>query len=274
MPIRFSNHKDIPKLRQIMKIVFGDNDLFLDRFFQYKYKNNALVYEINNEIVSIAFLLDSLMENKPISYIYGCGTLPQYRGKGFMNEILSYAYQIRNEQNFVGLCLVPASDSLFHYYRSQGFENYFYRKKTNYLLSDFPNLKGQDLLLKPLSPNQYFELRNQEFSTPNSLQWDLKHYELVEKEYVNEKGGFFEVTENQKIVGIGFFYTHHFKTYISELLTKLTLNQIAKLFFNSLETNDIEIYTPGKEECYGMIKWNKNAHSDSQNYGYLSFALD
>jgi len=257
-----------------MKIVFGDNDLFLDHFFQYKYQNNALVCEINDEIVSIAFLLDALIENKPITYIYGCATLPQHRGKGLMNDILSFAYQNRCEQNFSGLCLVPASDSLFHFYKSLGFQNYFYRKKIIYSLSDFPNIKDSDLELHPLTPSQYFDHRNQSFSIPNSLKWDLKHYELVEKEYVVEKGGFFSITENQKIIAIGFFYTHHFKTYIPELLTGIAVNKIAKLFFNNIETNFIEIFTTGNEECYGMIKWNKNKNSNPQDFGYLSFALD
>lgn len=274
MSIRFSNHKDIPKLRQIMKIVFGDNDLFLDRFFQYKYQNNALVFEVEDEIQSIAFLLDSLYQNRPITYVYGCATLPQYRGKGIMNEILSFAYQNRIEQNYTGLCLVPASDSLFYYYRSQGFENHFYRNKPIFSLSDFPLVKSSDLSMSTLSPSQFMELKNHEFSISKSLHWDLKHFELVEKDYVIEKGGFFSITENQKIVGIGFFYTHHFKTYILELLTGKELKIVANLFFNSFETNQIEIYTPGKEECYGMMKWNKKGISDTQDYGYLSFALD
>lgn len=274
MSIRFSNHKDIPKLRQIMKIVFGDHDLFLDHFFQYKYQNNALVFEVENEILSIAFLLDSLYQNRPITYIYGCATLPEHRGKGLMNEILSYAFKNRIEQNYSGLCLVPASDSLFHYYKSLGFQNFFYRKRIHYSLVDFSTVPGTDLSIKPLSPEQYWELRNQEFFIPNALNWDLKHYKLIENEYILEQGGFFGITENQVILGIGFFYKHHFKTTILELLTGIDPKKIAKLFFNSFETNELEIYTPGNEDCYGMIKWTDNKNSDSQNYGYISFALD
>ena len=274
MSIRFSKYSDIPKLRQIMKIVFGDNDLYLDRFFLYKYKNNALVCEIDHEIVSIAFLLDALLEEKPITYIYGCATLPQYRGKGIMNEILSFAYQNRSNQNFSALCLVPASDSLFEYYKSKGFQNYFFIKNENYFLVDFSNPKKSDLLLKPLTPIQYLDLKNHIFSVANSITWDLKHYELIEKEYITEKGGFFEVIENQKRIGIGFFYTHHFKTFIPELITKIETNKIANLFFNTFETIEIEISTPGVEDCYGMIKWIKNKNFDAKNIGYLSFALD
>lgn len=274
MSIRFSNYTDIPKLRQIMKIVFGDNDLYLDHFFHFKYKNNALIYQLNEEIVGIAFLLDTLMNNKPISYVYGCATLPEYRGKGIMNEILSFAYQNKCAQKFSALCLVPASDYLFQYYRKLGFQNYFYHRQTTYSLSDLSNLKGSGLSLRPLSPSQYFTLKNQDFYLNNSLIWDVKHYELVEKEYIVEKGGFFEVIEEQKCTGIGFFYTRHFKTVIPELLTKIETFKIAKLFFNSFETNEIEISTPEKVDCYGMIKWNENQKPELHIDGYLSFALD
>lgn len=274
MSIRFSNYSDIPKLRQIMKIVFGDNDLYLDHFFHYKYKNNALIYELNEEIAGIAFILDTIMNNEPISYVYGCATLPEYRGKGIMTEILSFAYQNKCAQNFSALCLVPASDHLFKYYRKLGFRDYFYHKKTSYSLSDFSSLKVSGFSLRPLSPSQYFTLKNQDFYLNNSLIWDVKHYELVEKEYIVEKGGFFEIIENQKRIGIGFFYTHHFKTHIPELLTKIETYKVANLFFNTFETNEIEIITPEKMDCYGMIKWNENLNPNFQSTGFLSFALD
>lgn len=274
MSIRFSNHTDIPKLRHIMQVVFGDHDLFLDRFFHYKFNNNALIYEIDHKIVSVAFLLPALLDQKPITYIYGCATLPEFRGTGIMKKLLEEAYRTICNQNHIGLCLVPASKPLFQYYYGLGFQDYFFHSQSNYQLTDTLSQKSTDHYISPIHPEEYTELRNSQFSFLSQLQWDYNHFKFVQEEYISEKGGFFTINHQKTIEGIGFFYTHNFKTYIPELLTDLSHLMVAQLFFNYLESNYIEFTTPGKDTCFGLIRWNENIPSESLGVGYLAFALE
>jgi ribosomal protein S18 acetylase RimI-like enzyme len=271
--IRFSNHNDIPQIRNLMKIVFGDSDLYLDLFFKYKYNNNALVLEYKEEIVSAAFLLPAQYNGKTILYIYGCATLPQYRGVGFMKEILNFAFQHTIQQQYIGLCLVPASEKLFHYYEKLGFENHFYHKKNIFKWSEFNSTKDSDLVIETINYEHYFEIRNSFLKSKNGILWDSNHLKLVEKEYVQQKGGFFTIQNGAEITGFGFFYTSNFKTFIPELITTQNMDEIATMFFNYLETNYIEILTPENELCNGMIKWNP-AFEQKPKSGYLAFSLE
>jgi predicted N-acetyltransferase YhbS len=271
--IRFSNRSDIPQIRNLMKIVFGDSDLYLDLFLKYKYKDNCALIEENGTIISAAFLLQATFHDVPILYVYACATHPKFRGKGLMNEILHFAHQISITQNLAGICLVPASVSLFTYYHKLGFENHFYNKKYVFDLSDFKILKSNTCRLSFISSEQYLMLRTKEFKIYNALEWDKNHYDLVEKEYVKQKGGYFKIQNTNTDIGIGFLYTSHFKCFVTELITKQNMHETANCIFNTLEINTIEIITPEKETCNGMIKWNPD-FEQKQNSGYLAFSLE
>lgn len=274
MSIRFANHTDIPKLRHIMKVVFGDLDSFLDRFFNYKFKNNALVYEVDQSIVSVAFLLPAFLNFKSLTYIFGCATLPNYRGKGIMTALLDEAFQIVCQQNQLGLSLVPASEALSQYYKTLGFQNQFYHNISHFHLTDLLPHKSPLFSLQTLTPAQYADLRDSSFSVPSHLVWDVTHFQLVQEEYVIEKGNFFAIKNDEELLGIGFFYTHHFQTFIPELLTGLNPVVVAQLFFQYIETNSITIYTPGDEHCYGLMKWNPKCLDLKPQSAYLAFALE
>ena len=273
MTIRFSNHLDIPQIRTLMKIVFGDSDIYLDLFFQYKYNNNCIVLEQNQEIVSVAALLPAQYLNNSILYVYGCATHPKYRGLGFMNQLLEFAYQHAIQHHFLGLCLVPANEKLFQYYGKMGFENHFYHKKNIFDWSECNKNLKTHLSVKPISIDPYLELRNSYLSSKNGIIWDAAHLTLVEKEYSQQKGGFFTLQNGLEITGFGFYYKSNFKTFIPELITTQNGNEVASLFFNYLETNYIEITTAEKEFCNGMIKSNPEFEQKTKS-GYLSFSLE
>ena len=59
-----------------------------------------------------------VINGEKASYLYGLATLPQYRCKGYMTELIKYSLD-RNEKEYV--FLIPAEDNLLKYYERFGF---------------------------------------------------------------------------------------------------------------------------------------------------------
>ena len=274
MKIRFSTPYDIPQIRHIMSVVFGDTSLYLDLLFNLKYDNNVVVCEIDGEVVASAFLLSTHIGEQPCTYVYGCATLPPFRGKGIMKMILEYADKHICNLRQRGLFLVPATEDLSHYYKSLGYDHFFYHSEYHFELFDFKVCLEKRYSIEIIDHLEYYEFRPHFISDQHAIMWEPAHYELVIKEYARTKGGFFKILEGVTVVGIGFYYIMNYKTWIPEFLGNIYPAQVANLFFNKIETNYINIITPGKGSSFGMVKWNTEIDQPLQGSGYFAFALD
>ena len=110
-------------LRQLWKLVFGDSDAFLDRFFSLIYTPGmAWVICEEDEIVSAAYAIQ--LENAV--YIYAVATNPKCRGKGYGKAVTLAAAQGKPAY------LYPAELSLRDWYaREMGAVTVSYRPKFN-----------------------------------------------------------------------------------------------------------------------------------------------
>lgn len=107
--IKFTENKnDIIKLWQE---AFGDSEEDI-LFFINNVKNaKCLAYYDNNSIASMLYLVDSSKGK----YVYAACTLKEYRGKGYMSDLLSYC-----KNQFDAVCLIPANEGLIEYYKNRG----------------------------------------------------------------------------------------------------------------------------------------------------------
>ena len=86
----------IPDLKGIWQICFDGCKEEVELFYKTLFNiNNAVVYVVDEKPVCSLYLLDiSIMQGGsevPGCYVYAAGTLPQYRGKGYMRRLISYA---------------------------------------------------------------------------------------------------------------------------------------------------------------------------------------
>lgn len=257
-----------------MSVVFGDSSFYLDLLFKIKYNDNVVVCDIDGEIVASAFLLPTQIGQQPISYVYGCATLPFFRGKGIMKQILDYSYQHVCSLNQCGLFLVPATEDLSLYYKRLGYDHFFFHRESHFELFDFKVSLEKKFTLEKIDYQEYFDNRAQFLTGQHDILWDSAHFELVVTEYARPKGGFFKILESETLVGIGFYYMMNFKTLIPEFLGSITPSQVANLFFNKVETNEIDMVTPGNDSSFGMAKWNPTMLPTLDKKGYFAYALD
>lgn len=125
--IVFSDKSLTPTVRAIWKTVFEDSDEYIDLFFsrQYKPENTLIYFEENTPVAALQMVEYSISfygEIIPFYYLVGLSTLPEYRGKGYMGELIERAHKVMLKRQIPLSILVPAEESLFAYYERFGYQ--------------------------------------------------------------------------------------------------------------------------------------------------------
>ena len=116
-----SKEKYIPSLLDLWKKVFGDSEEYIRLFFDKAYFDSECFAVIEEDKVISAFYLlkCSIKFNGEVycgRYLYAAATLPDYRGKGLMSELINEALKYCESHNLDFIALVPADDGLYDYY--------------------------------------------------------------------------------------------------------------------------------------------------------------
>lgn len=140
--IEFANDSTAPLVREMWKTCFNDSDEFLDIIFRYKYRHeNTLIYFENNVAVSslqmLPYTITFYGKEIPFAYLAGLCTFPEYRKKGYMEQLIFKAHEILKQRNIPLAILVPAEEWLFDFYRKYGYEQVFEQGKKS-----IPSLKN------------------------------------------------------------------------------------------------------------------------------------
>jgi GNAT superfamily N-acetyltransferase len=182
--IRFAKKQDIPALCEIWKQCFSDSQEYIQLFYNKNFERiKILAYFVNEKPVSMLHLVDASFENKAehqrARLIYATGTLPEYRKKGYMGELIKAATkEAKNEGT--ALFLKPSNSSLLSYYDKFGFVTAFSFKTVEII----PKEK-QELSFFELSDDEYNKMREEAFSDVPHVKWDNAHIKwcIEENEY-------------------------------------------------------------------------------------------
>lgn len=150
--IQFSNKHIEPLIRQMWKICFEDTDAFIDLIFTQKYKpENTLVYFENDIAVASLqmhpYTISFYKEEIPFAYLAGLCTLPEYRNKGYMAQLINEAHRILKKRKIPLAILIPAEDWLFRFYEKFDYEQVFEKSKEpiyplDKILEESPNIES------------------------------------------------------------------------------------------------------------------------------------
>ena len=114
------------EVRAMWKMCFGDSDAYMDIYFNHKYRNeNTLIYiEDNKPVASLQMLFYnfSFFGNEiPVAYLSGLCTLPEYRKRGYMKQLIVRSYKVAHEREIPLMILVPQDKEVMNYYERFGF---------------------------------------------------------------------------------------------------------------------------------------------------------
>jgi GNAT superfamily N-acetyltransferase len=115
-------------LRDIWDVCFPGDTAFGDFFFSELYKpEQALVFQCEDSITSMLHMLPFKRgDGEDTAYIYGVGTLPEYRRQGQSAALIKEAMRL-NPTCF----LIPQEEWLYGFYEQFGFKTVFYEYDFN-----------------------------------------------------------------------------------------------------------------------------------------------
>lgn len=120
-----------PILKEMWKICFpDDSDTFIDFYFEGVYKNEETLVYLENDVpvASLQMLPYAIKVGKVIQlsgYISGAMTHPDFRGRGYMEQLMKASFSVMQEKGFTSSFLIPQEKSLFDYYAQWGYEKAF-----------------------------------------------------------------------------------------------------------------------------------------------------
>ena len=122
MILRTLTHADIPQLKKIWKETFHDTDRFIDWYFAERFfPDHSACAEENGRIVSVCHILPAkqYLRGKvlPCGLLNGVATLPEYRGRGLMKDVIRFLYPLLSDQ---GIYLMPNTPAAFAIYEPCG----------------------------------------------------------------------------------------------------------------------------------------------------------
>lgn len=128
--ITFADKHTAPLVRQMWKTCFEDSDEFMDIYFSWKYKDeNTLIY-LENGIVAaslqmLPYSISFYGKVIPFMYLSGLCTLPLYRKKGYMEQLIHRSHDVMKERNISLAVLIPGEDWLYGFYEKYGYSQVF-----------------------------------------------------------------------------------------------------------------------------------------------------
>lgn len=166
--IRLAKDGEVDQLKKLWKTCFGDEDTYINLYFDYKYKpEETAVLLWDREIVAMTTMIPAHMvmangEVFNISMLYAIATHPGFQGKGLSTRIMDFCHTHLKSQNKDHSILVPAQESLFDFYGKRGYKDGFYIREvtlTGDTVSEFLEHQQRKAVMSPIAADDYNKRR-------------------------------------------------------------------------------------------------------------------
>lgn len=194
MEFRTGLPADVPGLKALWALCFGDDPGYIDRYFEDLFlpEYMAVCADGPVPVSMVAFLPCTLRApagDAPCAYLYAMATHPQYQGRGLGQALLRFAHSYGREQGWRGLTLVPADQGLFQFYAKAEFQTAFFYRQLRWSGSPTPGAG----VVSPAVPEAYRTLREQLLAQIPHLDHTLPFLTHAEQEYRRTGGGLFRI---------------------------------------------------------------------------------
>ena len=273
MEYRICNKEDFLQLRSLWKICFNDSNDFIDYYFNEVCSRNVIFAAFDGEkLVSMAHLNPYTIvfngRRKDVHYIVGVGTLPEYRKKGIMRELMMHVIEwIKNGgEDFT--YLMPEDN---RYYESQG----FFRLEESHIYDAYALAARYEDRYEDMDMIHYSDVSDylwKDFNSRIAETYDV--FTMRNSEYISgldlccqsEGGEVLVVTKSDRIIAIaGFMNGDKGEEIIQYITTEKDLESLGymihtlsnpadeiELFGRSISDEDL-ILRPGKGIMFNII---------------------
>jgi len=168
MEMRLAKREDLEGLKEIWKLSFGDEDRFIDLYFQSRnWLNEMAVLLLDGRIVSMLTMIPVEMigetgERCKVSMLYAIATHPDFQKRGFADQLIDFSNQYLLSQQVSVTLLVPAGEELFGFYAKRGYQDGFFVREAVLNRNEIETLAGRgsmDCSVTPIEPSGYNRIR-------------------------------------------------------------------------------------------------------------------
>lgn len=146
----YPTSEQIPQLRVLWKLAFGDDDAFLDSFFSAGFSpERCRCITRQEQVVSALYWFDVQYQELPYAYLYAVATHPDFRRQGLIRYLIADTHQLLAEQGYAGALLVPGNDDLRRMYTAMGYED------CTQINEFFCSSQTMSIPLQPISREEY-----------------------------------------------------------------------------------------------------------------------
>ncbi len=272
MTLRTSTPDDIPRLRALWVLAFGDGGDYLDNFFTNYYQpSRVLVLEQEGVVNAMTAWYPSTFHTENgdyrCGYLYAVATHPDCRGQGLASKLLAFCDEYLKNQGYHGVTTVPARPDLHIFFSQNGFRECFYQGEEEILSTELPTPVGS-LALIPVIPEEYRQLRKRFLADTPHVDLDLDGFVYQAGASKLSGGGLYQL-ENRSLLCLEGGEAG--QCYVKELLgDEVALSLLPTVF----PAHRYFVRRPQGDWAFGMLKWLCEIPWDWENQAYLGLAFD
>ena len=297
IPLRMSfdfgepNKAMLSQLRELWKESFGDNDVFLDCFYDTAYNSSrcriAIAKEQNanpidchasistytphslGHLAAALYWFDCTVDDQRVAYIYAVATTKQFRGNGACHLLLENTHKHLKSLGYSSVVLVPGNEALVHLY--EGVEYEFCTKRSRIECAGI----DMGIEIREIEKDEYAVLRRK-FLPANAMIQEGENLDFLATQAKFYVGSILQNATDETCLSSAcesqaFLLTatmENSNLYGIELLGDTSL---APGIVYALGCKDGTFFTSGKDEPFAM--WYALTE-DAFEPGYLGFAFD
>ena len=254
--IRFADNKDLEAVVSLWKRCFPGDEAFTAWFFRRIYDPAVtLVDEEDGALCAMLQMLPYQLRDvrgvRPVTYIYGACTAPEYRRQHRMDRLLQDSFALDQATGRAASILIPQEGWLYDFYAQFGYQTAFYTDSITVQRAEKPDrtavrLKAADI---PAMRERY------EACSHMRLMRTEKDW-LAQLELFDALGvGAYGIKRNGRLTAYAFVWQDGARKLWAQEACGEDLSQLAQAVLHSTQCDEMRLTTVGSRQPLGCIRY-------------------
>ena len=280
MEFRTATPADLPRIRHLWQLCFGDEPAYIDRFLSAFFApGRVLTLVEDGDIQSMIFLLPATLRTAQRDldtvYLYAMCTSPDHQGRGLGLRFLEGLADYGRALGLECLTLMPADEGLFRFYGKGGYETAFFCR---HLQWDAPQNTAPAGEVVPVDAPDYQVLRRAALRGLSGLDYTADYVAYQARDVIDGGGGCYRLTLPGGVCGCAVVERRGETARCVELLIDPAregeaLALLGKNLHVSRLTARAPVYAGQTGAPFGMVQWLGETRYDL-GMPFMGLALD
>ncbi|MEL7656637.1 MAG: GNAT family N-acetyltransferase [Bacillota bacterium] len=294
MELRLAKQEDLERLKLIWKLCFGDEDRYIDFYFNSRdWMKETAVLLLDEGIVSMLSMIPVELSagnglKHQAAMLYAIATHPEFQKRGLAERLMEFSSRYLMTKQIPATILVPAEAELFEFYRNRGYQDGFSLREVLLNHEQIEDLIHREPLLPccviPAESHEYNTKRKELLKGTCFVDYRDDEIDFQKKEAQLYGTDIFVIRQEEKTIGVATIEKYLDKVIVKELLIPdQSLISAIKEISELIPGERYIVRTPpafgnalgGESRSFGMIKINpENNELRDSIPSYLGIAYD